>query len=1103
MPTTIGRYAILRKLGQGGMGAVYEAEHLRLEKRVALKVLPREVANDPAAIARFDREMKAISRVTHPGIIQALDADEADGVRYLAMELVDGYDVSEVAAYYEERAGKPIPLSVACEIIRQAAIAIQAAHDAGLVHRDLKPSNLMLGKDGTVKVLDLGLAMLDSKHSEEGGLTSTGQVMGTVDYMAPEQAAETRSVDSRADVYSLGATLYRLIAGKGPYPNDRFPSVIQKLMALANTNPTPLKELRAKCPAKLVALVELAMAKDPGERLPTAAELANALEPAGDRDKLVELAGKMPKRKPVDRSLLAETQIGSSIVDARGPVPDPTETRAGAETDNNAEATFVEATQSLGSEIPSFSVDETPNTLVGSSSGTSWSRKKKPPIPLWGWIAGGVATLGIVIAVVSSSGSSAPPPSPKSLVLQPIESNDDVSGVVPSAVPSTNTLNIPGVAKAPLGFWGDSDSFDEPTVNTESTSTETTLQFSELEDTVVIPTLLDETDALTIELWMQRDSRLINAHTHIVGFDSQVVIGTDDVSALAFKSGGSMLAGTPESTATELGLPRPIHVAGVRDPIRGEVRLYVDGKFVSHKTGKAALGIDALEIASAQYQWMSGDGPSENHFRGWIGELRVSNSVRYTGNFIPQRLFMKDGNTLALYHFNEGAGDSLFDSSGNGHDGKIIGATWVKPKATAPGTAGTAGGFRDGGQRSSSETALRFTELEHNVRVPTLFDESPALTIEAWLQRDRLHANAHSNIMGFGSGSIIGTGAIGELSFRMRYGEDVVSPRSFNPAGYGDPAHVACVRDSDSGELRLFIDGKLAGVTDAATYHPLAKGDDDYNYFEICSVAHQWGSDRGSKAPYFSGWFDEVRISKSARYKNEFEPERRFESDSDTLALYHFEEGSGDILKDASGNGHDGTIVGAKWVTPSPAIDVGRTTAMDLLSEQGPIAMNRAEQRTNGSWSSIGKSIFEFDRPVRNGYTLTALIKQSGGYDMEVGLVLPIGDAQVELIIPDHVRGKKNAVVLSRVAGKQVSTGTASFPKGRSFRVVADVRRVNDAWHLYAKLDDEIIVNRDLDESKLSVDDLATLSGVDRIGIRFSGGSELDLESADVVMHSD
>ena len=186
------------------MGTVYKALHTRLKRLVALKLLPEHRTQNPEALARFQREMEAVGQLDHPHLVRAHDAGEAEGQHYLVMEFLDGIDL----AHLVRRTG-PFLVADACEAVRQAAMGLQHAHEHGLVHRDVKPSNLMLSTDGMVKVLDLGLARLCPETPVEEDVTASGQVMGSADYMAPEQCLDARDVDGRADIYSLGGTLRR------------------------------------------------------------------------------------------------------------------------------------------------------------------------------------------------------------------------------------------------------------------------------------------------------------------------------------------------------------------------------------------------------------------------------------------------------------------------------------------------------------------------------------------------------------------------------------------------------------------------------------------------------------------------------------------------------------------------------------------------------------------------------------------------------------------------------------------------------------------------------------------------------------------------------
>ncbi len=219
--------------------------------------------------------MKAVGKLSHSNIVQATDAGMEDGTHYLVMELVDGSDLSKLVT----QRGR-LPVAEACELIRQAAEGLQHAHKNGLVHRDIKPSNLMLTTNGSVKILDLGLALLGGVHHEGvGELTTTGQIMGTIDYMAPEQGSDTHNVDIRADVYSLGATLFKLLTGKAPFEGEQYKTPIKKLMALANVEPPRVDTLRPEVPKALADLVQRMLSKSPKERPTPPSELSRLLEP--------------------------------------------------------------------------------------------------------------------------------------------------------------------------------------------------------------------------------------------------------------------------------------------------------------------------------------------------------------------------------------------------------------------------------------------------------------------------------------------------------------------------------------------------------------------------------------------------------------------------------------------------------------------------------------------------------------------------------------------------------------------------------------------------------------------------------------------------------
>jgi tRNA A-37 threonylcarbamoyl transferase component Bud32 len=283
LPCVFGEYELLEKLGQGGMGAVYKARHRRLDKQVAVKLVRPDVRNSSRFLARFQREMQAIGRLEHPHLVEAQHAGEHEGVLFLAMKLVEGVDLARLV-----RAQGPLPVADACELARQAALGLHHVHQCGLVHRDVKPSNLMLTSEGQVKILDLGIARLAGEGVENAALTQERTTLGTIDYMAPEQALDAAAVDGRADVYSLGCTLFHLLTSKPPYADQ--PRAKDKLRAhLQGAVPSP-RSLRADLPPELARLVERMLAKHPEDRPATAQEVARALEPLAAGADLVALA---------------------------------------------------------------------------------------------------------------------------------------------------------------------------------------------------------------------------------------------------------------------------------------------------------------------------------------------------------------------------------------------------------------------------------------------------------------------------------------------------------------------------------------------------------------------------------------------------------------------------------------------------------------------------------------------------------------------------------------------------------------------------------------------------------------------------------------------
>ena len=252
---TIGKYKVLERLGSGGMGSVYLCEHMLMRRRVAVKVLPAAKAEDSSSLERFYREARAVAALDHPNIVRAYDIDQDENLHFLVMEHVDGSSLQEII----KRTGGMDVLRAA-HYMRQAALGLQHAHEtAALVHRDIKPGNILVDRQGTVKILDMGLARFF--HDEDDVLTKKydESVLGTADYLAPEQALDSHAVDIRADIYSLGATFYFCLTGRTPFDGG---TVAQKLIWHQTRAPKPVRSFRPEVPDGIVAIVEKMMAKD-------------------------------------------------------------------------------------------------------------------------------------------------------------------------------------------------------------------------------------------------------------------------------------------------------------------------------------------------------------------------------------------------------------------------------------------------------------------------------------------------------------------------------------------------------------------------------------------------------------------------------------------------------------------------------------------------------------------------------------------------------------------------------------------------------------------------------------------------------------------------
>ncbi len=270
----LGKYKLLDQLGRGGMSMVFVAEHMGMQRKVALKMLPKSRTQVGSFVERFRREARASAALNHPNIVRAYDFDCQDDIYYLVMELVEGENLRELVAHEH-----PLPVPRVARLLTEAAQGLQYAHECGFVHRDIKPANILIDTADKAKILDLGLAMWADSDQSSVTLANDERMLGTADYLAPEQALNSHDVDSRADIYALGGTLFYTLTGQPPYPHG---SIAQKIAQHQSATPPDPRTRRADCPPELARLCLLMLQKAPEARIQSAGEVAERLRASLD-----------------------------------------------------------------------------------------------------------------------------------------------------------------------------------------------------------------------------------------------------------------------------------------------------------------------------------------------------------------------------------------------------------------------------------------------------------------------------------------------------------------------------------------------------------------------------------------------------------------------------------------------------------------------------------------------------------------------------------------------------------------------------------------------------------------------------------------------------
>ncbi len=623
----LGAYTILDRIGAGGMGQVFKAEHRRMKRLVAIKTLPANTMKDAAAIARFQREVEAAAKLRHTNIVAADDAAEANGVHFLVMEYVEGQDLSVLV-----KKNGPLPVEKAVNYVLQVARGLEFAHGEGVVHRDIKPANLLLDKKGTVKILDMGLARFsaDGNANTQAELTGTGAVMGTVDYMAPEQARNTKDADARADIYSLGCSLFYLLTARPLYTSD---TLTNKLIA-HQFDPIPsFQEVRDGVPEEFETVFRRMVAKKVEDRYQTMSEVIADLQACG----------------------LDDTATG-------------TLKKSTSATDSNSNLSFlraatVQTSQRKTKAIPAVKV-------VGGGA------KNKKVVLIAAAVLGVLLLAGIIVSLRTKEGTLIVEVDQPDATVQVLDAEGKVEvsqkggvGKVTIGVdPGRHRLKVEKEGFAVFGQEFEMEKGGKTAITARleavpASSSEFALDFDGIGSCVTTPIRYTGAYPVTIEARVKlrstkstRQVVVVNSNTSKAGI---FLLSTGN--NWHFQSNASI---QPSAGRIE---DKTVHLAGVFDLT--SILFYVDGILQGSKSAQYMNSTFPLTIGSSGVS---------NYFDGTIDEVRISKVARYTGNFKPEPRFTPDADTIALYHFDEGSGATAFDSSENKHHAKIVGAKWVR-----------------------------------------------------------------------------------------------------------------------------------------------------------------------------------------------------------------------------------------------------------------------------------------------------------------------------------------------------------------------------------------------------------------------------------------
>ncbi len=854
-PLVLGDYVLQAKIGAGGMGQVFKAHHRHMERMAAIKLLPPELTKDTETVKRFQREVKAAAKLSHPNIVQTFDASNQRGVWYLVMEYVEGSDLADTVA-----ARGQLPIATAINYIRQAAKGLAFAHKNGVVHRDIKPANLLLDKEGTVKILDMGLARLDDgMAAAKEGLTQSGQVMGTVDYMAPEQAFDTRHADARADIYSLGCTLYRLLTGRNMYDGE---SLVQKLMA-HQTKPIPLlSKVRADVPTALVPIFAKMVAKQPTDRYQTMGEVEAALAAL---DNPTALANPSTKTDGGGLTSYFKGLLGGKPEPTAAGVAILTEPTTAPQLQPIELAPTVNLANPLQETDPvsARSIQLVRQNIPRPSGG------KKPPI----WkrpivmAAGGLGVLALLLGIW--------------VIIKDKDGNE----IARVQVPEGGAAEVKNVA--------DATPSKAAVTTSETAATKFALDFNydapPGQARVELPPVIDTRNPFTVEMYTTVRSA---KWAHRLFFSNQGNAQLSLWGSSTIEWSGPNRGVTKLKVLVPDGVPmgERTHLAAV---FTGkELQLFINGKDQGKSEATLWKGKPFADMGGLRQH-----DPAWKPLDGTIDDVRISTTARYTTAFTPPAELSADKDTLIRYDFKEGSGDVLKDSSGNNHHGKIVGAKWVAAQGNATSQLIPA-----------TDYGLRFAGLGQYTRRQasgnSLLVKNEPWTIEGWVCVDpvALIENGPGYLIFFDKdfNFTAKLAANKVLRWHLQGGDTATYANSQEALIPHQPQHVAVTYDKN--KLRLFVNGKQQCEVPTQNSEATAT-------FSVGPNVWSAKDDRIG----FHGTMAEVRLSNIVRYQEAFTPPQRMTADASTLALYHLDDGQGSVAKDSTSRANHIEVVGATW----------------------------------------------------------------------------------------------------------------------------------------------------------------------------------------------